>query len=183
MDDTQNTPYGYCHCGCGERAPLAHQTDTKRGYVRGEPRRFVCGHGLRRDPVARFWAQIVENDATGCWEWQGSLCSNGYGRLSVGWGVEKRDELAHRFAHDLLIGPIPDGLEIDHLCRNRRCVNPGHLEAVTHEENVARYVATITRCPRGHAYTEANTYIHPKTGGRDCRLCRNRIRRKEGTAK
>ncbi|HEV2123202.1 MAG TPA: HNH endonuclease signature motif containing protein [Chloroflexota bacterium] len=85
---------------------------------------------------------------------------------------------AHRWAYEALVGPIPTGTELDHLCRNPACVRPDHLEPVTHAENIRRgYAAkprprwTTTHCPRGHAYDEANSYIHPKTGLRSCRTC------------
>jgi hypothetical protein len=98
-----------------------------------------------------------------CWIYQGGLNSNGYGR--------------HRKAWEALVGPIPDGMEIDHLCRNRACVNPEHMELVTHRENVlrgdtiaARHAAK-TECPAGHPYDEANTIR--RYGRRYCRTCKN----------
>jgi hypothetical protein len=77
----------------------------------------------------------------------------------------------HRWMYEYFNGPIPDGLEIDHLCKTKRCVNPDHLEPVTHAVNMARYAATITHCPLGHAYTEENTLRKRK--GRACRTCAN----------
>jgi HNH endonuclease len=106
----------------------------------------------------------------GCWEWTGSRSTNGYGQL---WnGV--RLVVAHRIAYELFVGPIPAGLELDHLCRVRHCVNPGHLEAVTHSENALRAPHVIrrrtqTHCKRGHSLAEA--YINAK-GYRCCRVCR-----------
>jgi hypothetical protein len=78
----------------------------------------------------------------------------------------------------ILVGPIPDGLVIDHLCRVRHCVNPAHMEPVTDRENVFRGFAAITHCPKGHEYTADNTYIPPSTGSRECRRCRAEQRRK-----
>lgn len=99
-----------------------------------------------------------------CRLWTGTLDSDGYGRASAG-------RLAHRVTYELEVGPIPPGLEIDHLCRNRACVNPDHMEIVTHAINMARSsTATKTECINGHPYDEANTYIRP-SGHRDCRRC------------
>ncbi|MDP2917085.1 MAG: HNH endonuclease signature motif containing protein [Dehalococcoidia bacterium] len=89
---------------------------------------------------------------------------------------------AHKFAYETLVGPVPEGKELDHLCRNPPCVNPAHLEPVTHQENDIRGIAgtvsaqrlrSITHCPQGHPYDLFNTYIHPKTGARMCRICRS----------
>ncbi len=110
----------------------------------------------------------------GCIEYTGAKKDNGYGTLR---GVG-RMVYAHRAMYELMIGPIPDGLVIDHLCRNRWCVNPGHMEAVTHRENLTRgngwsgRHARATHCPQGHPYDEANTYLRPDGKGRDCRKCR-----------
>lgn len=115
--------------------------------------------------------------ADGCWEWQRIRNVWGYGRFNVG-GTES---LAHRFSYELHIGPIPDGLVLDHLCRNPCCVNPSHLEPVTTAENLRR--GDVARsafskplrahCPQGHPYDEHNTYWRPD-GGRDCRECMRR---------
>ena len=90
----------------------------------------------------------------------------GYGRIHRTASFE----MAHRVAYEQAKGPIPKGLEIDHLCRNRACVQPEHLEAVTHQENMRRAALLKTTCPQNHVYDEANTYIDYR-GNRRCRQC------------
>ena len=117
-------------------------------------------------------------DASGdCWEWTGSI-RNGYGRV---WADGRRRTI-HRVIWEALVGPIPDGLEIDHLCRNTICCNPDHLEPVTRSVNVQRGIkrngrADRTHCPQGHPYSGENLYI-PERGGRGCRTCRREIQRR-----
>lgn len=103
---------------------------------------------------------------TGCWLWSGSSHSSGYGQFSVAAHPER----AHRHAYETLVGPVPDGLELDHLCRVRCCVNPAHLEPVTHAENLRRGesgMAKRTHCPKGHPYDPHKSRI----GGRRCYPC------------
>lgn len=112
---------------------------------------------------------IVSVDASGCWPWPGSHDHRGYGRVSLG---RFRKVMAHRLAYELAVGPIPDGMELDHLCRNKRCVNPAHLEPVTHIENVRRSAAAEnaakTHCVRGHLLAD-HAYLY--RGRRVCRPC------------
>jgi hypothetical protein len=128
-----DVPYGFCECGCGERTKLAPQTSTRYGWTQGQPQRFINGHNRRSKPTleGRFWARV---DKSGdCWVWTGGR----RGRYGAFW-VEGQQMGAHRFAYELLVGPIPDGLTLDHLCCNPPCVNPGHLEPVTFRENGLR---------------------------------------------
>ena len=113
-----------------------------------------------------------------CWEWLGTISTAGYGVFGMGSTSDgrRRQIKAHRFAYELWVAPIPDGLQIDHLCRTRSCVNPSHLEAVTgkvntlRSEGVAAVNARKTHCPQGHPYDDANTYVAPN-GQRGCRVC------------
>jgi len=134
-----------------------------------------------QQPAIRFWAKVDKKGPTPptfrhrgqCWQWTAGVISTGYGMFHRS---KTKGVLAHRYAYELLIGPIPDGLVIDHLCRNRRCVNPAHLEAVTMRVNTRRglsvstFNALKTDCPAGHPYSPENTYISPK-GSRICRAC------------
>lgn len=120
---------GYCQCGCGFLTPVSTRTHNKYGWVKGQPKRFINGH---HDKKHRPFLIDVE---TGCWEWQANLIGTGYGQFRHCG----RSKLAHRHEYEWRYGPIPYGLELDHLCRNKRCVNPDHLEAVTHTENMQRW--------------------------------------------
>lgn len=131
----------------------------------------------------RFWARVSLSES-GCWLWTRPM-PDGYGRLRYA-GKGSRFGVAHRFAYQHLIGVIPQGLQLDHLCRVRNCVNPTHLEPVTSRENTLRgntpaaRNAAKTHCPRGHEYTPINTYVC-KRGLRMCRLCcRDRMRAQRG---
>lgn len=131
-------PYGYCHCGCGEKAPLAERTDARHGWVKGEPSRYRRGHNTRLSPV-----EYIVDDESGCWLWQRAKYDTGYGVMRVAGRLVH----AHRVLYERHIGPIPVGLELDHLCGVRSCVNPEHLEPVTHAENIRR--CRITRLDTG----------------------------------
>lgn len=124
----------------------------------------------------RFWANVHKTE--GCWVWVGYMGQYGYGRFYV----NRTRVPAQRFAYELLVGPIPEGLMLDHLCRNRACVNPKHLEPVSGRDNTLRGTgltaqnAKKAHCPAGHPYDLFNT-SHDRAGSRKCKECR---RRREG---
>ncbi len=147
-------------------------------------------HGSTDDPDApavRFWRKVQKTET--CWLWTGHCTAGGYGTFSL----ERRSVFAHRFAYELVVGPIPEGLTLDHRCHNedrscpagdgclhRRCVRPDHLEPATMGQNVRRgnpggwtagRRAARTHCKRGHLLSEANVTLGAD-GGRRCRLCR-----------
>lgn len=133
---------------------------------------MVSGTGIERKILSR----CVEQD--GCWIWTGAL--------TYGYGVVRWMDRIYR-THRVIYGPVPEGLQLDHLCRNRACCNPAHLEAVTHKVNSLRGVgapavnAQKTECAAGHPFDEDNTYTD-KQGWRYCRKCRAR-RQREWKAK
>lgn len=121
----------------------------------------------------RFWAKVDRRSTNECWEWTAARNAAGYGQFRV--TGQHSPVNAHRVAYEMSSGPIPAGHHIDHLCRNRGCVNPAHLEPVTQRTNTLRGAgatainARKTHCKRGHEFTPENTYEHPL--GRNCRTC------------
>jgi hypothetical protein len=120
----------------------------------------------------QFWQKVDKREPGECWPWLGVTNFDGYGYFRR----DGRTVMAHRYAYELEAGPIPEGLEPDHLCRNRACCNPAHMEPVTHRENVLRGEGTAavnarkTHCPREHELSGDNLYVNP-SGHRRCRTC------------
>lgn len=127
------------------------------------------------DPVDRILARVTVT-RLGCWESGFVPKPDGYVSIGDSRSGRKVTYLAHRVMYEHFTGPIPEGLEIDHLCRVRHCMNPGHMEAVTHLENLRRRLPK-TRCPADHPYEGNNLYVRPD-GARICRTCTNESARK-----
>jgi hypothetical protein len=129
--------------------------------------------------LGRFWPKVEDLGPNGCCVWRANLYHDGYGRFYY-----LREVRAHRFAWELVHGPIPSRLQVDHLCRNRACVRPSHLRLVTARENLlalgskslAKIRADAKHCKHGHALSGENLYLRKRRhGGRACLTCRRRI--------
>lgn len=140
---------------------------------------------MRLNIAGRIARRTELDIETGCWVWQGPVGTDGYASLWV--NEYKRSITLQRAAYFARHGSIPEGLQIDHLCRNKRCANPDHLEAVTLQENTRRARAMKTHCVNGHLYTEENLsyFLRGDKRYRHCRICRNardrELRRKRRT--
>lgn len=173
-----------CHVRGSDRLPVrgidvVKGTCTIDGCERGLWARGLCSRHYNNARYARtldrlttqdkFWAKVNRGIDDQCWLWAAAK-RDGYGIVRISGRLRN----AHRVSYEWLIGPIPEGLELDHLCRVRACVNPAHLEPVTREENLARSPtinANKTHCIHGHEFTAENTYRTPSTNQRMCRIC------------
>lgn len=164
----------FCSKSCGYRGRVATSGGQRTGF--------------RGDLNTRLdrYTQRTET----CWNWVGTKYSTGYGKIGMpmanGVYVGGHKEVpAHRAMYERYVGPIPKGLDLDHLCRNRACVNPAHLEPVTRSVNLRRGAGVRgidereTHCPQGHEFTPANTYIWAKEPTKKrCKTCANRLHRR-----
>lgn len=165
--------------------PGCHRPYLARGWCKNHyehNRTYGTPHRSPEQSIeARLRARIRESEiifeGKPCWEWTGVRTPRGYGQMSV----DNQHQYTHRLAYETWVGPIPDGLHIDHLCGNTACCNPAHLEPVPPAVNTRRHFAQQTHCRAGHLFDERNTRLD-KYGRRNCRACdreRARIRREE----
>jgi len=129
-----------CECGCGQTTKPAPITRAARGWVKGQPMRFVMGHRCR--DAAKDYIERDCGYETPCWVWQRAFGHNGYGLAKCHGKMQN----AHRFYWTRANGPIPTGMQLDHLCRNRACIRPSHLEPVSMTENVRRSASAKLTC-------------------------------------
>jgi hypothetical protein len=125
------TGTGLCQCGCGQATRISPVTDRHNGWVKGQPRAFVRGHG---GAPPKSSVEYLVDPKTQCWVWQRARQSAGYGYIYK----NGRAWRAHRWYYEQTHGPIPPGMSLDHLCRNTSCVNPDHLEPVSQQVNSQR---------------------------------------------
>lgn len=167
-------------CGATKPAEQFYRNRVRSDGLSGEckPCRLELSRAQRKSerrirptPIQRLEAKL-ERRPNGCWNWTGLLDRDGYGKMKV----DGKTVRPHRFAYENARGPIPCGLELDHLCRNPRCANPDHLEAVDTRTNTLRGTnppaqnARKTHCKRGHLLTGDN--LRMSGGSRVCRTCR-----------
>ena len=120
--------------------------------------------------VERFNALISRSDSDGCWIWTGTARPDGYGQYTIAVNGKKTIYKSHRLCYELSIGPIPDGAHLHHVCMNRACVNPLHLEPMQPSAHEKLHHVRQTHCLRGHEFTDDNVYVR-SNGGRTCKIC------------
>lgn len=127
-------PYGYCHCGCNQKTPIAKGSRTNRGWIKDQPKRFISGHGCNTNhtPQQAFWNYATPGKPDDCWLWQGYTEKNGYGRARF----RGKRYAAHRLGWELHFGPIPEGMNVLHKCDVRNCINPQHWFLGTAKDNM-----------------------------------------------
>lgn len=142
-DCISEIPYGYCHCGCGQKTNISKMTSKKYGQIKGIPVRYISGHHVRcsrEQRIIAFWNNVNKNGSIPlhcpelgqCWEWTVSCDKNGYGKFSF----ENKDKRAHRFSWELINGDIPNSFQILHKCDNPKCVRVSHLMLGTSQDNI-----------------------------------------------
>lgn len=178
LDVRNGKRFCLARCECGTRREV-----NLNNILTG--RSLSCGclkpSGRPRVPLAdRFWPKVDKRSDNDCWPFLGYRNQYGYG---IFWDTENnRNVGAHRVAYESLVGRIPDDLTIDHLCLCRHCVNPGHMEPVTREENSRRATQWVyqdgvaVQCAKGHDLTLANALTHRPDGGRQCSVCKRETR-------
>ncbi len=163
LDEIGNADHGLCACGCGERTTIAPVTRRKYGQVRGHPIRFVRGHNRTRMSITSDDYTVEDRGhETPCWIWDHHLSPLGYGKVAYRGKVI----FAHRRMYEQEVGPISNGEECDHLCRQPSCIRPSHIELVGHRENVRRgraqkltwEVVCAIRAHEGSSYTAAREF-------------------------
>lgn len=182
MDD-EPILIGFCQCGCGKPSGVYARTFASKAQIAGEPKRYLRGHGSRLKGNKPWAVDAV----TGCWLWMAYVGTHGYGMVGSKNGEREQSAVAHRVVYEKFKGPIPDGMDLDHLCRVTACVNPDHLEPVTRLDNFLRGEHPSAEshlsglCFKGHRFSHRQYF--PATGKwkNRCKICANQKRVKDRT--